>query len=83
MFRVGRQPQFVEHPTPTGAVIRLHEETWWVLLAHRWGGGVFTYRRPRLVESDGLQIRIHDIVGIARFTALAAMLAVTFLRRLK
>jgi hypothetical protein len=73
----------VEHTTQTGGVISLQEEAWWVLVAHRWGGGVFTYRRPRLVESDGIRVPIHDMIGITRVMALGAVLSATLLRRFK
>lgn len=83
MIRVGRQPQSVEHTILTGDVIRLHEEIWWVLVTHRWGGGVFTYRRPRFVESKSMRVPLYDMVGVARVTALGAVLATTLLRRFK
>jgi hypothetical protein len=83
MIRVGRQPQVVEYSARTGDVISLHEETWWVLLAYRWGGGVVAYRRPRFVESIGTRVPIHDVIGIARVMALGIVLATSLLRRFK
>lgn len=54
-----------------------------MLVTHRWGGGVFTYRRPRFVESKSMRVPLYDMVGVARVTALGAVLATTLLRRFK
>lgn len=83
MIRLGRESQTVEHTTLTGDVIRLREEMWWLLVAHRWGGGVLAYRRPRFVESNGMRAPIHDMIGTMRVMALGTVLATSFLRRFK
>jgi hypothetical protein len=80
MIRAGRQVTTVDHVSPSGLPVRLAGETWWLVLARRWGGGAFAYHRPLYVESGQACVRIIDFVGLAKALGLVLVVGAAIRR---
>jgi hypothetical protein len=81
MLRVGRRSTVAEHLSPSGVPVRLVGEIWSLAVAQRWGGGGFSYHRPRYVDTGDARVTIVDFVGLARVLGLT-LLGVVLLRRI-
>jgi ribosomal protein S14 len=53
-------------------------ETWWVVVAYRWGGEAFCRHHPRCVVSGDTRATIVDFLGLTRIVGLEGL---TSLRR--
>lgn len=70
-----------------GVTTTLATRTWTLGVDHRHGGAGWSYRRPCHIEVAGdtttVRRRIHDFVMVARMIAVAALMSLSLLRRIR